>query len=773
MRDRKDRFFFLALLSALRKCSAVDVQFTVAVIIFLWISLAVARAEINGSDLLMLLPPQGLMMPAESPAETDPPFATDLPATNRTLSQIDLAPSYTFQVAEAPVPTPSLISSPVLGREMARHSGPRWQKPEPPRPSAQQVTEDAAYKPALLFNSSKYKTKKGGFHHANEDDDEDNPTGYAGPGSPPRPPLPLPSPPLLPGPPPPEEEGGGETGDDGSDMWKQPPPAGEGTGGESDYGGGSDGTPGSGGDDGNVVLPHTCPIDWNNVPAKVDATGKNKVHLTGLQACECDLTAIGCDPNCCCDTQDCRKTETALFTGCLPEGRPPPALHYCLPRSSVAKVNLKHSGGLAVVRSVSPSGGLISNQFCIARDNNPELGHFFLDPPPADSEAMEYAIASSPVYSSFWRAPARTVKSSTTIELRVNDSIPAAHMAESTRGGARLMPANNWGVWALPSSLASGYCSPVHPVGFLNDVETSCTIATTAANLPFACTKFLDGSHFVRTLWIGRNGQAWPPNQDRFVPVQLIRVLQLHPATGDLITVNVGSFANSFPSSVYEAGSSTCRNSLAEAAYRVIHDGAGSVVGVDATLTVTEVQANIYGLVVAPQRFSVKFYRQGTVDLVRPRSGNPGYRHGLPVLAGVRTDNAQTKKVAVACFVDGLPIPKGNPVTGLCSPSQRTHVKFGGNAMVSCSISMTRAQLRDFCSGAIGSAIPSRPAISIQLLTGLLSSTGPRILVGRWGSSDPNNVDEWLDLVVVPTQDVMKWSEEMSTCSQLVSGLRF
>ena len=116
--------------------------------------------------------------------------------------------------------------------------------------------------------------------------------------------------------------------------------------------------------------PSTYGIDWTDVPTEPT---KTVVKVTA-ENCLCDLTEGTCDANCCCDP-DCDSNEKAQFTECatcvydganaamngkvcLPEGRSPPSLEYCLPSSTVSRVNLLSSSSLGVVtqqRQTCPS----------------------------------------------------------------------------------------------------------------------------------------------------------------------------------------------------------------------------------------------------------------------------------------------------------------------------------------------------------------------------------------------------------------------------------
>ena len=123
--------------------------------------------------------------------------------------------------------------------------------------------------------------------------------------------------------------------------------------------------------------PSTYGIDWTDVPTEPT---KTVVKVTA-ENCLCDLTEGTCDANCCCDP-DCDSNEKAQFTECatcvydganaamngkvcLPEGRSPPSLEYCLPSSTVSRVNLLSSSSLGVVEQRKADESFLSQQLCI------------------------------------------------------------------------------------------------------------------------------------------------------------------------------------------------------------------------------------------------------------------------------------------------------------------------------------------------------------------------------------------------------------------------
>ena len=129
----------------------------------------------------------------------------------------------------------------------------------------------------------------------------------------------------------------------------------------------------------------------------------------------------------------------------------------------------------------------------------------------------------------------------------------------------------------------------------------------------------------------------------------------------------------------------------------------------------------------------------GLTTVVRPKSGNPGYLLGLPVLSGVLKSKdilslvngvtTTTTVTAIAQDTRGLTLlPK--TTAGLCSTSSADPVHsvlFGHDSKFSCYLSLTQAQLGSLCT------------------TGLSSYFGNvSTSLGIWGNSDFQNVNQWI-----------------------------
>lgn len=126
----------------------------------------------------------------------------------------------------------------------------------------------------------------------------------------------------------------------------------------------------------------------------------------------------------------------------------------------------------------------------------------------------------------------------------------------------------------------------------------------------------------------------------------------------------------------------------------------------------------------------------GLTTVVRPKSGNPGYLLGRPVLSGALKSkdiltglSTVTTVSAIAQDTRGLTmLPKA--ASGLCSTSSTDPVHsvlFGHDAKFSCYLSLTQAQLAALC------------PTGLSAYFGNVSTS-----LGIWGNSDFQNVNQWI-----------------------------
>lgn len=128
-----------------------------------------------------------------------------------------------------------------------------------------------------------------------------------------------------------------------------------------------------------------------------------------------------------------------------------------------------------------------------------------------------------------------------------------------------------------------------------------------------------------------------------------------------------------------------------------------------------------------------------------PTSGSPGYRTGAMLLYGMAAADGSS----VNRRTTGLPLPAPAPLTGSCvEPSKLAPpARFGVDAVTSCGVPLTPAELRDLCRGsggvaALGLAAAEGAAGLLPRFAGLL----PGARIGAWGSADPADLEQWVSI---------------------------
>lgn len=204
--------------------------------------------------------------------------------------------------------------------------------------------------------------------------------------------------------------------------------------------------------------------------------------------------------------------------------------------------------------------------------------------------------------------------------------------------------------------------------------------------------------------------------------------------------------------------------------YTLKRDTAGRVVSASADLVVTDLLINSTDSVsTVEQSWSVSFTSTAAVtrsssagNLVnRTRSGNPGYLFGRPVLAGFQSTSGSSS--AITMQYPGLSLAAVT-VSGLCTDAMAdVTVQFGVDLRAGCSLSLTRGELEDMCSGGgsyISGGIPTFFNVS-------------NTYVGVFGNADPLDVSQWLSLDTSLTSATYLWDDTAGVCYNLITSINY
>ncbi|XP_012859665.1 tectonic-3 isoform X1 [Echinops telfairi] len=349
-----------------------------------------------------------------------------------------------------------------------------------------------------------------------------------------------------------------------------------------------------------------------------------------LPICVCDLTRGTCDVNCCCDRDCFLLHPRTVFSFCLP-GSVRSSSWVCVDNSLIFRSNSPFP-----TRVFIDSNGI--KQFCI-HVNNSKL-NYFQKLPEVDRtnfQALAEEFGGKAFISSFQ-----------------SHSPPPFYKA----GDPIVTYFSQWSVVSLlrqPASVgAGGLCADSNPAGFLESKSTACT--RFFKNLTSSCTldPALDAASYYN-----------------------FTVLKVPRGVADLQNMKVPVTVTSQADSPLLSGN-TCQNVVSQVMYEIETNGTSGIQRVSVSFGQTS-------LTVEPdaslqQHFIVHFKtveQRAAASLPSPRSGNPGYLVGKPLLA--LTGDVRHSMTLLQSQGDGA-----------CS-AQRHKVQFGVNAMSGCKLRLRKA----------------------------------------------------------------------------------
>jgi hypothetical protein len=474
-----------------------------------------------------------------------------------------------------------------------------------------------------------------------------------------------------------------------------------------------------------AAAQETYPIDWNAVPVTQPAALDTRNRDIG--PCVCDLTAGECDGNCRCDA-DCSAAERATFSGAEPEGPVSLRKRRCVDPKLI-EVNKR--GGI--------SSTVVDNLLCLEADNSDSRGLFFVDPgtpSTADFEQIRLAYR-------FTFQPSRVAPTPSRNRYAVGDVVGGALRSSPTT----LEPAT-LGLFPLPTRGFTAACSERGGFFFRRDVPSGpgARCLRNAASLAADCaSNAFDGNAYLTRFAMARTPASRLDQPAQWVTLTLASIASRSAATGALTALPLGG---GVPAPAYAAG--VCQNALASVALRISYNDDGEVTAAAADVVVTDAAERADGSASLEQEFTARFVS----TTARPRSGNPGYRYGLPVLAGAVA--TQGGRSAISQLQSGLQVAR-RAASGECSATGAvaSTVVFGYDAVYSCHVSLTQAQLQAFCGNA-----------GLQSLFNLTLSTH----FGMFGNADLSVVSQWAPFAI-DTPSSGSWDSITDRCSGLQNSM--
>nr|XP_042701161.1 tectonic-3 isoform X3 [Chrysemys picta bellii] len=409
-----------------------------------------------------------------------------------------------------------------------------------------------------------------------------------------------------------------------------------------------------------------------------------------LPTCICNLHSGSCDINCCCDP-DCNLgcdlgDSRAAFSFCLP-GSTRTVSQVCVEKSLIFRNNTPHHTEIVT----DPRG--YESMFCV-RLSDSKLNYF---QEPQKVKKSDFSVFLAQYGGPSFISPSQDQPSSSAF-YRAGDPIQTYFAASSVLSTLR-----------QPVGMgANGLCIDGNPAGFLESKSTSCT--RTFTNLSSSCTTdpTLDAASYYRDFTILKV----PVNM---TDVQLMQV-RITPVTQ--------------PGAPQMDGN-TCHNVVSEVIYEIEFNGTHGIQNVSVQLKVTSVSGNSL-----QQRFTLQFWQSRTPSYTLPRSGNPGYIIGAPLLS--LNSGARQQVTILQSQGDGI-----------CSQTLRYKVQFGMNVRTSCQL-RTQTAKNVFCLiSSISQTMEDGNCSYFQekLYQALQGVSSPQALA-IIGSAEPTQTDQWTSIII-------------------------
>nr|XP_054757577.1 tectonic-1-like [Lytechinus pictus] len=515
---------------------------------------------------------------------------------------------------------------------------------------------------------------------------------------------------------------------------------------------------------------------------------------TDVGTCICDLTGNRCDVNCCCDP-DCTAADTETFSQCS-ENAYVVEDKVCL-RSSVIFTN---NAEPETVDVTDPS------LFCITRDNYAQRNFYTV---PQAVETVERFYELSDQYGSTSYA-----KPSEDTNVTYSDFYKSGDVIYTLYDSLAL------GRLGLPRGLTSDVCDDNNPAAYLHDQSVTCTRVLTSlerdcGQQPFLSAKtYYDGFKVIATpnflqdnplpapvlvnattsLPETTSMPTTPPDVTTATPdagnatlgpnatvidqfTTLVPVTD-YPFYGEPGLVNISvrlpvlcrivfgfvvdcNFTmDEVPFPVYNESSETCEDVVLEVKYIITHNSTDGIEEVEVELLLGSLTSNDLN---PSQTFSTEFVKRDEMD-VYPRSGNPGYMIGQPLMAGnlveeIQPDESIKQAISIGTDPDSWLTVVRSSADGTCvnDTDSRLPITFGENLRSGCTIRVSYESVSDIC-GLI-------QATALNALNGDHPSH-----VATFGNSLPEVVGDWVEIFEDPISS-NPVSNEQGVCNNMYMAL--
>eukprot|EP00040_Diaphanoeca_grandis_P031549 m.188754 g.188754 ORF g.188754 m.188754 type:complete len:691 (+) comp32358_c0_seq6:171-2243(+) len=452
--------------------------------------------------------------------------------------------------------------------------------------------------------------------------------------------------------------------------------------------------------------------------------------------CTCDLQPQNCDLNCCCD-KDCGTSERAAFTSCKA-------------RETVSQRKCTYDRFIVTDNQQDRKVEKVDDLLCIDVDNNDERNyHASVCPANTATEFTKLLERKQSTSYSFVDLSTTPTTLSPVRRCGVKPgfgrrdcSLEAASATASstlyTVGDAIKVVSNGVanGFLLFPSSIASAECSDTSTAGFMRDRSHMCTRRLQQS---IACS-----NHSGNTLSVS---SYVSPN---------VRLLASTSASDTQINIECAWYMYRGVNNTECTAATTSVScavdgdavSISKAVTKVlltIHYSNRKITSAQVSFELEDISTTLTtdGFVSINQHHAIEFKSAYTSDSpsttsfnVYPRSGNPGYIVGKPVIAGTRASDNITDLVS-SDPLKWFTLPKPSVSTQCLSLdlTQRSSISFGYNMVSSCLLDLT---YEDF-----SACDTVRTKTNASLFRNVLNVTH----VAKYGNSSQLVTSEWVTIV--------------------------
>ncbi|KAI8844692.1 hypothetical protein BJ741DRAFT_216953 [Chytriomyces cf. hyalinus JEL632] len=488
------------------------------------------------------------------------------------------------------------------------------------------------------------------------------------------------------------------------------------------------------------------PINWTRAELSKSLYSSFSTNQD-IGQCVCDLTSNECDPNCCCDP-DCASIQAFLSPS------------QCTNQAADASTVRMCSGLLKMVNPLADTNlnsyrDTDTSQLCVIINNSPIQGFFYADPGKQYQRDSFFAaqIQMKPFTFSIDQYDVVSVLPVT------SGTVQPSIFAQNYSVGDLLVVAYDetpaFGVFPLPEPSVSGECNDAGAARFLISGSNSCLrqIPLGAAADLCRTSSFFDVSYYLKGFQLVMNLGA---------RLSLENVTCINPLSGSSTPCKAIK-------PTWNSTASTCDNVLTD--LRFIFSFTNSDGGISIGNVRVEASFSMFVLPQLPravlQTFSISWVQGNTKPI--PKSGNPGYLIGKPILFG----SFITQPIpAVAYFpakADTFSLPmdvySGGVITCGATPSNRLGLNFGEDVETGCTLYFNWNEFKD--------CVNMRKIVYSAVTGGSPGSSKIELInaVGKFGNSSAEVIDEWVPVISTDLGDSSQPSTNAGTCSSILTEI--